>query len=327
MFQDSTQALRQWLAKPETQQLLLKIARNLADNMEHQHIGADFVYPVRDQQDRLLEIRSSLIVFLLELKPDSALFREFDQPHFNAYLRKVFLNHLKEIDRQRNPVKKLYRQVVRILKKSEMFVTVSVAEGTYYGMSAAGPKIRLVIPDDVEHIPYPINIPLNSTVKKTLALAGYFCQQIAALWNDNTVLIPVKDLIAWQQYVTVFDEAQQFRGTYCIESDTPAPPAADIDTESITRLARTFSHQLTHKEKTVFTLYYENGLNLREIAASLGYRGSSGVHYPLQSVYQKLQKFLTEHSGLSPEDLNPNAFSFFFEILFKILKKTDLVPL
>jgi len=65
----------------------------------------------------------------------------------------------------------------------------------------------------------------------------------------------------------------------------------------------------------VFVLRHGHDLSLKNIAEKLGYKGSSGPKYPLDSAERKLRFFLRDLPWLSPDDLNKEAFSLFRDTL------------
>ena len=99
-----------------------------------------------------------------------------------------------------------------------------------------------------------------------------------------------------------------------------------FDPDQINCWASIFPKRLSDAEKAVFYLRHCIERELKAIAQQLGYKSASGPAYPLKKAEEKLAAFAAELPWISPDDLNPEAFSLFREELCAVLKESTSGP-
>lgn len=160
-----------------------------------------------------------------------------------------------------------------------------------------------------------------------------FWDRIHVLWGEEAVWVDVRDFVSWVAFHVPLGQASvadEFPpdGFELSEYSAKAPSAAEThwDADAVKSWARQFYSQTDPKKLTIFQLVHQKNLTLKTIAQQFGYRGSSGPKYVLDHVTSKLQFFLRDLPWLSPDDLNEEAFSLFFDTLFALLKKNASKP-
>ncbi len=332
--QNHEEKTEDWLAGQDIQDALSKAAGSVMMDAASKKLSPGFLHQGVFSQDVSEDIRSELILFLLEnkLKLQSIL----SSGNGHRYLRKAFVNYWIAKTRvpMKDPVRYLYKHASDVLRTSENFYTVAGTRGGLaFGLSAACVRIPGLSEEDIEMIALPDTFgkPLTCrsvNKKKTLlSLAAYFRDQVSEMWGNRPVLVDLRDFVRWLcRYVpmtlSVFPET--IFGQNISETTADERSLTDriyFDSESVKKWAGEFADSLNEKEKTVFALRHGENFSLKKIAEKTGHSGSSGPKYLLKQAEYKLCAFLRHLPWLSPDDLNIEAFALFRETLLLLLRE------
>jgi len=338
MAQDS---LREWLAGHEADAMLRRAAASALKEITSRGIPLACV-PENGRAgastpDALEEIRQELALFILER---GSLFEKILGPahgHAHLFLKTAFINHL--ISRSRTPdlqpFRYLYKRASGVLKASALFFTrAQPKRSSVFSMASDSVHIPPLTPEEFLRIAPPdpaVRIPPDGRLRKKLLidLAGRFWKEVSALFGHRPVWVRVSDLVSWIGSLTGLPSGPKTlsleeEGSSAGRREDPASATETLyfDPAAVRRWAGQFHASLDGAEKTALYLRHGASLGLREIAGRLGARGASGAAYRVERAEAKLKYFLRDLPWLSPDDLNEEAFSLFWETLLSCLKKT-----
>ncbi|OQX22323.1 MAG: hypothetical protein BWK80_30790 [Desulfobacteraceae bacterium IS3] len=338
---DTGEHIPKWLECQETQEILLSVARSVMRYARSKNLSLAFIGKETWQDvapDVLTaDIRSELIVFILENKVQLQKILTPGNKNCHHFLRKSFINRW--IENTRKPFtdfyRYLYKRTADALRVSDDFHT-SVRNRTtlFFSLSNEAVCIPPLSLEDMGDITFPSHIvekPEYDEINKNrilLALAAYFLTQVSKMWGDKPVCAEVRDFIHWiGSYVPLHQPIPVKMlpgGKDALEFAPDDRSIADkiyFDPAMIKKWAQIFVNRLNEREKAAFFLRHGRCLSLKEIAQKLGYKGSSGPKYPLEQAEHKLKFFLSDLPWLSPDDLNEEAFALFRDTLLLILEK------
>lgn len=151
--------------------------------------------------------------------------------------------------------------------------------------------------EDLREIPLPAadleRFDYGSINKKDalLRLARHFWKEVCRMWGDKVVWVDIRDLIGWiglhlplRGLIPEEQGPDKPNKMEQIADYTQSPERMYYDPDLIKGWAENFSNRLAEKERAMFLLSYGKGSKLKEMAAELGYKGSSGPKYMLDSV-------------------------------------------
>jgi len=251
----------------------------------------------------------------------------------DAYIYASFINHLKESARKRgtDAGRYLYKRATSVFSKAKPAMTVKkTKQSSAFSLRPAeeNRSIPSLTDDDLAAIPFPMDqvqrLDFDAVNQKTalMTLGAHFWNTVFEMWGRTPVWIEVYDFIRWvQRHVTMprlvsLEEIEALAGPVGDPADD-----ASFDPEKVKAWARLFANHLNPKEKSVLLMRHGKGLSLEKIARALKYKGASGPVYHLENAEEKLRHFLRDLPWLTPEDINPEAFTLFYETLMRFLKK------
>ena len=328
--------LSEWLRGAEGQAVVSRVACSMLWMLGSGSLSPGFLWHVaipRDAPDELLkEIRSELVLFILENKARLRIILSAENQNCHHYLRRAFVNHWIEKTRHplRDPRRYLYKRAADVLRASDRFYTLTEKHrGLAFSMSPNSIAIPSLTSEDVREIAFPVRIAGGldyacvNKKKAMLELAAYFWNQISQMWQDKPVRVVLRDLIHWiSLHVPI---SLRLSG----KNDLPDILADErfiadkifFDPGLVRTWAQKFANRLSDKEKKVFYLRHGLGLSLKEIARKTGYKGSSGPKYLLSKAEAELRFFLSDLPWLSPGDIHAEAFALFYDTLHSVLGK------
>jgi len=336
--------IRKWLASEGGQAVLDRLARAVSASASSKSLSRAFLmkdaFGKYASNDLVNDVRSELSLFIIENADRlSTLFRpENANPY--PFLKKAFINHWITNTRRadRDPQRAFYKRMHDLLKNAEGIHRLSEPKQPLcFSLADQNNAIPCICEEDILSIPFPGNLERRyESINKRdvlLDLARYFWQQVSRIWGDIPVWVDIRHLLDWVEHhvpieaPTVSDEGPG--GASIIDGLSDEDEKADApcyDRELVIQWAGVFVKRLSQKEGDAFALTYGEGLNLREVAERLNYKGSSGPKYLLEGIKEKLRFFLRDLPWLSPDDLNQEAFSLFVDTLILNLKKTITTP-
>lgn len=325
--------MEKWLESQDAWNILSWVARSVvryasSNSLSLSFLCQDITWHDADSDDLREDIRSELVLFILENRPKIQKILILKRQNSHYYLRRAFINHWIEKTRKplRDPRRYLHKHAADVLRASENFHTY-VGRGRSLGFSAAAERISVppLSSEDIREIGFPdqsLEYEHINKKKVLLQLAAYFLNQVSRMWGDKPVGADLRDFVSWiSLHVSVKTPVPLRLMPDGKEFLPPVPdhrPAADricFDPALVKKWARNFANRLSEKEKAVFALRHGHNLSLRDIAGELGYKGSSGPKYTLGCAERKLKFFLCDLPWLSPDDLNEEAFSLFRDTL------------
>jgi hypothetical protein len=338
---DAGEHIPKWLERRETQDILLSLARSVMKYVRLKNLSPVFMgrEPGRESisDDLTAEIRSELIIFILENKTQIQKMLMQGNRNCHHFLRKAFINRW--VEKTRKPFtdfyRYLYKRTADALRASDDFHT-SVRNRTalFFSLSSEVIYIPPLSLEDMQEIVFPSHIvekceydEINKN-RILLALAAYFLTQVSKMWGDKAVGAEVRDFIHWISLYVPLRSPVSVKmlsgGKDMLEFAPDYRSVADkiyFDPDTVKKWAQIFVNRLNEKEKAAFFLRHGRCLSLKDIAEKLGYKGSSGPKYPLEQAEDKLKFFLCDLPWLSPDDLNEEAFALFRDTLLLRLEK------
>jgi len=327
-----------WLESHKFLELISDAARSVVRDVFSRGLSLSFLnqegHNACQRNDILEDIQSELVIFILENKSglQNILRQRGRGSHY--YLRKAFVNHW--IEKTRVPLKDsqryLYKRAADVLRSSETFRVFTRNSRLLFSLSSDGVPIPRLSPEDLEMAEFPgemlerFEYSHVSRKKVILRLAGYFWNKISEMWGDKPVCIDIMDFINWIALHVPIREStmKKLNNEKHVSEILPAycstPDQIFFDPELVRKWAGNFANRLSEKEKAVFLLRHGSELRLKDIAARLRYKGSSGPKHPLGNAEAKLRFFLCDLPWLSPDDFNAEAFSLFRDTLLSILE-------
>jgi len=341
-----TAEIKEWLASPEIQALLWQIARKIDLYLRSSKIPSFFFD--RDTQlnehrdDIISTIQSELVLFILENGSGIQNLIVSGDRNIPRALRSRFIYYC--LDKVRRPDKDSYRYLYKrasdILRQSDSFYTTTKdKKALVYSLQPENRRIPPLFQEDFKAIAFPADLAetldYDSINRKAvlLKLADYFWNRISEIWQNRHVWVELRNLITWIGFHVLLHTRVQEEANPdgqapidAVPDNQYRPDLIYFDSELVEKWAGCVANCFTDREKEIFHRRYGPGLTLKEIAGDLGYKGSSGPKYYLDSAEHKLRKFLRDKPGLSPDDLNDEAFALFRRKLFLILKESISKP-
>lgn len=312
--------LRDWLASPGNQEQLTAIARQLSEELFFRKLPPPFGKE-DDQPADPEDIRSELVLFLLERGPRLAPLARCGSSAWVRYLKTAFIRHC--IDQARRPsndgFRYWYKRVARALRGSQRFhLQVMGRNALAFSRQNPADAIPPLSAEDLRDIPFPYEQTSaggDGGLNRTLTLrrlAGHFWREAVRLWDGRPIWVDLRDFVDWIRRSEPPDAPAR--------RDVPEGVGAhDFNPEQVRTWARQAADMLTGTEAEALRLRYGDGRRLREMAETLGYSGPSGAAYPLRRAEGRLQRFLRDRPWLSPGDLHPEAFALFHDTLLAAL--------
>lgn len=333
----------QWLESGDGRAIVGRLAREISRSALVRNLSTVFLtkdpfgdYPPGDLTS---DIEAELVLFITE---NSYRLRDVLTPenrYPTPFLKQAFINHW--ITRTRtpgtDPQRYLYRRARDIFRKSGKFhVSAQAGKFTAFSMEADSRRIPALTEEDLREIGFPHEDVKDQTLRNTedlLRLAAHFWKQVSERWGKLPVWIDIRDFVAWIGRHVFLKGAVTKKGNSAgqpLINDIPDPARGPdtlyYDRDLVAMWAEKFSNRLKEKEKPVFILHYGRELGLEAIARELGYGSSSGPHYVMGRIQQKMRSFLVDLPWVSPDDFNQDAFGFFMETVLSILNNTAQKP-
>jgi hypothetical protein len=335
--------IKEWLGSEEGQAILDKVARAVSPwagskGLSHAFLMKD-PYGQYASEDLMDDIRSELSLFIIEnaARLSAVLLSENNNPY--PFLKKAFANHWITNTRRadRDPRRAFYKRVQDVLRNAEGVYFLCEPKRPLSFSLASQNSTPCLCEEDILVIPFPKDTERRyDGINKRgvlLELARHFWQEVSRMWGDIPVWVHIRDVVAWIEHYVPLEAPAVCRegrnGRSVIDDlphDTHECNVPRWDRDQVIQWAGYFAGRLSRKEGDVFALTYGSGLNLREVAERLKYKGSSGPKYMLDGVNEKLRFFLRDLPWLSPDDFSPEAFSLFVDTLILNLKKTSITP-
>ena len=336
--QNHERKMEKWLESPDARNVLSWVTRSVMKYASSKNLSLTFLrqdiswYDANDEDFRE-DVRSELVLFILENRPKIQNILVLGKRNSHYYLRRAFINHWIEKTRRplMDPRRYLHKHAADVLRASENFHTF-VGRGRSLGFSAVAEHISIppLSAEDIREISFPeqsLEYEYINKKKVLLQLAVYFLNQVSKMWGDKPVGVDLRDFISWLGLHVSVQAPVLLRlvsdGKELLPLVPDHRPAADgicFDPVLVKKWAWNFANRLSEKERAVFLLRHGHNLSLKDIAGKLGYKGSSGPKYPLDCAERKLKFFLCDLPWLSPDDLNKEAFSLFRDMLLLNIK-------
>lgn len=314
--------IRDWLARPDHQEQLTAIARHLSDELHARRLALPFGRDGDGPPDAD-DVRSELVLFLLERGARLTPLARFGSPGWERYLRTAFVRHC--IDRARRPdgdgFRYGYKRTARALRGAPGFhLRVLGRNALAFSRRIPAEAVPPFSAEDFRDISFPAETFREGTenpgsgAAALRRLADHFWQEAARLWDGRPIWVDMRDFVDWMRRfqpadvprLPVFPDGALPGGFDPVRVRVWGERAADI---------------LTRREADALRMRYGDGRRLREIADALGYRGPSGAAYALRQAEARLRGFLGDLPGLSPGDLHPEAFALFHDTLLDALSR------
>lgn len=324
--------MKKWLARPEVQDALSRTARSVMAYARTKSLSPAFLSQEggwhEGRDDIWEDIRSELILFILENRSGIQKILISGNRNSHHYLRKAFINHWIEKTRKplEDPQRYLYKHAADVLRNSDAFHTFSKRNRALtFSMGSDSLPIPPLSEEDMREVRFPDQSLAYESVNKKkvlLELAACFLNQVSKMWGKKAVCVELRDFVTWIGRHVAITQPVPVRESRWGEDLLALVPdrsstTDDIcfDPDQVKKWACHFSNRLGEKERAVFMLRHCQHLSLRDIAGKLGYKGSSGPKYPLDRAEDKLRFFLSDLPWLSPGDLNKEAFALFHDTL------------
>ncbi len=337
--------IAKWLESAEADALLDRLAQSVRNTVLSRNLPMSFInkdpYGSRSDSEMLKEIRSELTLFLLENAGRLEATVSGNRAGLPGILKQQFVSRWLSGSRNlsKDPFRYLYKRTQDVLRGEPGFFTLSVKNrSTSYSMAPENRTIPPLVEEDFKSIPFPAKSgDLESGPLKTKAgivdLSGYFWEQVRELCGGVSIWVDVRDFVSWVSPHVPLRQSLAENDVYLEGHETAMWHTASHpdggtywDPHAVRSWAENFFNQVDPKKLLIFEMLHRKKMTLAEIAQKTGYSGGSGPKYVLDHVTTKLRLFLRELPWLSPDDLNEDAFSLFFETLFDLLKKEKTTP-
>jgi DNA-directed RNA polymerase specialized sigma24 family protein len=336
-----TEPLSEWLRGAEGQAVVSRVACSMVWMLGSGSLSAGFLWHTaipRDTPDELLkEIRSELLLFIIENKERLRTVLSAGNQNCHHYLRRAFVNHWIEKLRHphRDPQRYLYKRAADVLRASDGFYTLMEKHrGLAFSMSPNSIPIPSLALEDVQEIAFPfrsvgeLDYACVNKKKVLSELAAYFWNNVSQMWQDKPVRVALRDMIHWISLHVPMSLPTAVGKSHgekvlpdILADDRFVADRIFFDPVLVRKWAQKFANRLSDKEKKVFYLRHWLGLSLKEIARKTGYKGSSGPKYLLSKADAELHFFLSDLPWLSPGDIHAEAFALFYDTLHSVLGK------
>lgn len=346
--------IQDWLGSPDGIRLLNQTAGAVCRYLSLYRIYPRFFNPNDPSISSIEEIRSELVRFILESGKVCQVLTGASSFHAK-YLRQSFIHRC--IDSVRvsggDDFRVLYRAMNRFCRESGLFVIEKTKhQACRFSMKSGSLAILPLSEEDLRDIAFPNQLAfdgwLNHITHKRflLPVLQYFWESVSRMWDNQPVWIELRAAAHWLlRFIATegsrqvhFSEEAMTDAMFDEDSTTASPekpfefhftnPAFDawFDPDQVNRWASIFPKRLSDAEKAIFYLRHCIELELKAIAQRLQYKSASGPAYPLKKAEEKLASFAAELPWISPDDLNPEAFSLFREELCAVLKESVSAP-
>lgn len=334
-----------WLETAEAQALIRRAAGLVLREAKERRLAFSFIgiSDGFDVSDDLLreEIASALNLFILENRRNIQQTLRIVGANRGLVLQYTFLQQW--LDATRTPKtdrwRYFYKRTVDVLRQAVHIRRKPARRGTLYSLAENNIAIPDPTPEDLEAVPFLDHVLSARTFKALnkacviLALAEHFWKGMSARWEGKAIWVPVRVFVRWTsthvplEAGTASDLPRQAR----VEVDTLAAANTGrethhLDAGQITQWAERFARTLEQEESIAFALYHGEGRTLAQVAQEMGYRGPSGPSYVIGKATEKLKCFLRDLPGLSPPDVNHEAFCVFVQELLAALKRLRPKP-
>jgi len=332
---------RTWLSKPDTLNLLTRIAGSTARGLQHYPgLTTALPAPIPDgpvSEERIADIVSELCLFLLENRQRLGKMPFVGNPA--AYLRQAFLNHLREKTRKqdRDNFRYLYKRVADTLRKAaDVYSGPAGGNISVFSLQRPAHPIQALTFEDFSEIPFPVQcvdaLTYEAVNKKKalLDLARYFWKQVSGLHGGAAVEVPLRDFVRWLGlHIPLAGRGDRETAVEELPDPHSAPDQVYFDAAAVKTWAHNFARRLSPRQGLVLVLLHAEGLGYAEIARQTGYRGPSGPKMAAKNIEAQLRDFLIELPWVSPDgcrDAHPEALGLFWQTLLDDLKKKRSTP-
>lgn len=337
-------SIREWLTTKDGQAVLASVVSAVSASARSRNLSPAFLmndnFGEYAPEDLVDDVRSELTLFIVENSARLAAVLTSDNSNPYPFLKQAFINHwiAKTRTGGKDPQRAFYKRLQDVLRNASGFHMLSNSQRPLsFSLLSDNSTTPRLCEEDIFSIPFPGDLPryYESINKKgaLTRLAGYFWKRVSGMWGDIPVWVDMRDFVSWIGIHIPLKAPMVHKedpgGRLVIDripDDGASPDALPYEPDLIIKWAGHFSNRLTQKEREVFRLSYGVGLNLREVAVELNYKGSSGPKYILEGVNGKLRFFLRDLPWLSPDDFNREAFNLFMETVISILKKGTAKP-
>lgn len=347
--------LRRWLESESS----LTLLKSLSQVIVRKFAANRTPIPIRDIpagsappfSEKVSIVLSEITAFLLENETRlSRVLTAVPEEQWDRILQTAFINHLKDRLRQKDgdPFKRLYRRATDVIRKNASFHSVAI-NNSYMTMALIPEAVPIgpVNDEDLADTSVPASIdrliPTDGVwTEATLnQLARHFLEEMARLWNEPAVRVRVSDFTRWlyrflppepcEVHFPPRSDAEE-EAKNLIENTIPDPGSVGrenewFDREKVAIWAGQAAARINVKEAQMVLYYYAEALTMDEVAKRTGKKGASAIHYHIDHFQMQLKSFLRDRPWLSPEDINSEAFFFFWEALIENLKKRFPTPL
>lgn len=239
-------------------------------------------------------------------------------------------------DSSGDSVPDVYRRTRQFLVDSKDFYTFNIKPLPLMFALKEDADLLTDFLERIFEISFPYDIPGGSLFEDVnhrsvmLALAAYFCNQAAVLFQVDAVWVRLDNFIQWIAGSILLNHPvknEKNMDKDALESVVDhSSHISSRDMGQIETCARYIAGQLTRQEKAVFYMKAEKKMKLEAIASALGYKGPSGVSYPLAKAGEKIRQAVFDDDNLSCADIRPEFFEELIQALLSILKKSVDLP-
>lgn len=342
------EGVRKWLEGVGAQKFLRHMAHQILREARARVLSPSFLGASTWKKEEIDRLRDDIFQELAALFQEENVQRAvlaLENRAAGAYLKKVFLNRWVDYCRKKNtdtPWNYLYSRARRVLHEAHGDFCIHQEDGKHIGwFSTAGPSIVCgpLADEDLKNIPFPPGLADQLVIEKIegkkplLELATHFLTEISTrFYGGEPVRVRLNDFVTWLGlYVVLRHRTVEVSGAGGRElldtGGSPDPgPGPGFEPHRVRTWAEMLAEGLEPGERQAFYLKWGEDLPLRVIAAKMGYKGESGPKYLIDRAVEKMQDFTRDLEGLSPDDADEEARSFFKEVLMEFLKKSVMEP-
>ncbi|MFZ7110052.1 MAG: hypothetical protein ACOWYE_00075 [Desulfatiglandales bacterium] len=340
--------IRKWLEGAEAQRFLRNTAQRILLEARSRDLPPAFLGAStweKEESTRLVDDICQELAALIQEQPVQRAVLALESRAAGAYLKKVFFNRWVDFSRKKNsdaPWHYIYSRARRVLHEAQGDFHMHQEKGTHAAwFSGAGDSTPCgpLADEDLKDIPFPAHLADRLIVEKIqgkktlLELAAHFLGEISSrFYGKAPVRVRLNDFVTWLGLHVVLrrTRVETRAGEDLDPLDTLVSPdnapGSGFDPQRIRAWAGMLTKQLNPSERHAFYLKWGENLPLRTIASRMGYRGESGPEYRIDRALEKMQDFTRDLEGLSPEEPDEEARSFFFQVLMEFLKKSVTDP-
>lgn len=347
-MENTGERTRKWLEGVGAQKYLRDMAQQILREARVRDLSPSFVGASTWKKEEIDRLRDDIFQELAALVQEEHVQRAvlaLENRAAGAYLKKVFLNRWVDFCRKKNtdtPWNYLYSRARRVLHEAhgDFFIHQEDSKHVVW-FSTASPSIVCgpLADEDLKNIPFPPGLADQLVIEKIegkkslLELATHFLKEISRrFYGDEPVRVRLNDFVTWLglyvvlQHRTVEPSGAGGRDPLDTVVSSDPGPGPGFEPHRVRTWAGMLAERLEPAERQAFYLKWGENLPLRAIAAKMGYKGESGPKYLIDRAVEKMQDFTRDLEGLSPEDPNEEARTFFKEVLMEFLKKSVMEP-